>query len=286
VLLGVSAVVYVAVVAVLVAGLAHAPTRPSHRKQAWTIGAAGVATILTLLVILGASVAIGHDMHPPRESAEMTVKVIGHQWWWELQYPGHQPNEMVVTANELHIPVRTRVLVELSSRDVIHSFWVPALHGKRDLIPGHDSSTVIEAEHPGLFHGQCAEFCGVGHARMSLLVVAEDRTAFSTWLSHQREAARSASSPQSQRGHDFLLGNTCPACHTLLGTPAGGAVGPDLTHFASRRSLGSATRANDVTHLKAWIRDPSDVKPGVRMPGHAFTEQELDDLIAYLGDLQ
>jgi len=286
VLLALAAIVYFAVVAVLIAGLVRGKSNPSSRTVTWAVGGGGLATLVILLVLLGVSVATGHDLHPPRERAQLTIKVIAHQWWWELQYPGRQANETVITANEMHIPVHTPVLLELSSRDVIHSLWVPSLHGKRDLIPGHDSSTFFRADKPGLYHGQCAEFCGLEHAKMSLLVVAEEPAAFDAWLKAQRQAAPSPRSPQAARGQDLFLRSTCATCHAVLGTPAGGALGPDLTHFATRQTLASGTRLNDRNHLAAWIHDPSAFKPGVRMPGHAFTAQELDDVIAYLGDLK
>src|SRR3569623_1270928 len=155
----------------------------------------------------------------------LTVRVIGRQWWWELRYPGTAPDQQVVTANELHIPVGRPVLVELVSRDVIHSFWVPALHGKRDLVPGHDSTTYIQADRPGVVRGQCAEFCGAQHAQMGILVIAEPEDAFQAWLAAQRRPAPAALGAEAQRGERLFLHGACVMCHRVAGPLAGATLG-------------------------------------------------------------
>ncbi|HEX2658971.1 MAG TPA: cytochrome c oxidase subunit II, partial [Polyangia bacterium] len=222
ILFGLCATVYVSVVVVLLASVFLKKGEPSHRRQRLAVGLAGGATIVILLAILGASVRAGHGMHPPPSEAGLTVKVIAHQWWWEIIYPGSPANQTVFTANELHIPVRTKVLVQLTSRDVIHSFWVPALHGKRDLIPGHDSTTFLEADQPGIYHGQCAEFCGVAHANMAFQVHAEPPDVFQRWLDQQRKPAAAPVSQSALQGQQLFMRTTCPGCHTITGTDAGG----------------------------------------------------------------
>jgi cytochrome c oxidase subunit 2 len=192
----------------------------------------------------------------------------------------------VTTANELHVPVGRPVLLELVSRDVIHSFWVPALHGKRDLIPGHDSTTYIQADRPGLFRGQCAEFCGAQHAKMGFLVVAQAPPEFETWLTRQRQAAPSIETAAATRGRDLFLRGTCAMCHTIAGTQAGATMGPDLTHLGSRATLGAACLPNVREHLGQWILDAQQIKPGTRMPPNPLGGDELEDLLSYLETLR
>lgn len=286
ILFALTAGVYLAVVALMALAVFGRKRVLRVRRASYAVGAGGAFTLLVLLALLGASVHAGKGMHPPASTAGLTIRVIGHQWWWEIVYPGAPEDQTVTTANELHIPVHTPVLVELVARDVIHSFWVPSLHGKRDLIPGHDSTTFLQADRPGLYHGQCAELCGVGHARMSFLVVAEEPANFQKWLAAQRRPATPPIAEAAVRGRQLFLGTTCSSCHTIVGDQAGGRMGPDLTHFASRLSLGSATRPNVAPHLARWIRDPAEIKPGVHMPGHDFSAREMDDLVSFLAGLE
>jgi cytochrome c oxidase subunit 2 len=192
----------------------------------------------------------------------------------------------VVTANELHIPVGQPVLLELISRDVIHSFWAPALHGKRDLIPGHDSTTYIQADAPGRFRGQCAEFCGAQHAKMGFLVIADSAADFQAWLTRQRQPAAPPATAAAAHGQQLFLHGTCPMCHTIAGTPAGATMGPDLTHVGSRATIGAGTLANQAATLAGWIRDPHDSKPGNRMPPAPLPASDVQDLVAYLEALR
>jgi cytochrome c oxidase subunit 2 len=239
-----------------------------------------------LLVLLGASVWAGKGLNPSARGAGLVVKVVARQWWWEFQYQASPPSQMVTTANELHIPVGTAVLLQLTSRDVIHSFWVPSLHGKRDLIPGHDSTTYIQADQAGLYRGQCAEFCGDQHARMGLLVVAEPPDAFARWLEHQRKPAAEATSPLAARGQVLVTGGLCATCHTVLGTPAAATIGPDLTHVAGRQTVGAGSLANTHDHLSRWILDSQNIKPGNRMPPVPLSTDDLQAVVAYLETLK
>jgi cytochrome c oxidase subunit 2 len=214
------------------------------------------------------------------------VRVIARQWWWELQYQADPPSQMVITANELHIPVGKPVLLELESRDVIHSFWVPALHGKRDLIPGHPSTTYLRADQPGVYRGQCAEFCGDQHARMGLLVVAEPPEVFQQWLAHARAPAPEPADEVTRRGREVFLRGPCVMCHAVSGTIAAATNGPDLTHVAGRRTLAGATVANVPGNLAGWILDAQAIKPGNHMPPLPLPAPDLQALLAYLETLR
>jgi cytochrome c oxidase subunit 2 len=294
----VCAVVYLTVIALLVLGMrrrddpaAEAPAA-QERRRLRLVALGGIATTVVLVALLIATVATGHGLNPLRGARDTTVvRVIARQWWWEFRYPGATPDAEVTTANELHIPVGRPVLLELVSRDVIHSFWVPALYGKRDLIPGHDSTAYIQADRPGLFHGQCAEFCGAQHAKMAFVVVAETSDRFEAWLSRQRQAAPStpaalAAGDDASRGRELFLRGTCPMCHTVAGTVAGATMGPDLTHLATRLTLGAGSLANARDHLAAWIRDSQSIKPGNHMPPTPLAARQLADLVSYLETLR
>jgi cytochrome c oxidase subunit 2 len=234
--------------------------------------------VLLLVVDLHALSVLASPVTPAR----LTVQIKGHQFWWEVRYAEAQ----VTTANEIHVPVGEPVLVKLRSADVIHSLWVPQLHGKRDLIPGHDSSFWIEADRAGTFGGQCAEFCGYQHAQMRLLVVAESRGAFDGWLAQQRQPAAEPADDRARRGREVFLSGPCVLCHTITGTPAAARVGPDLTHLAGRTTIAAGILPNTPGHLAGWILDPQRIKPGVHMPSMALEAADLQALLAYLGTLR
>lgn len=216
----------------------------------------------------------------PKQTA-MTVDVIGHQWWWEIRYQGSD----AVTANEIHIPVNTRVNVVATTADVIHSFWVPQLARKIDEVPGRLNRILLYASQAGRYRGQCAEFCGFQHANMSLFVVAEPRAAFNTWLSHTASPAARPATSTAQTGERVFMANQCASCHQIRGTSAAGLIGPDLTHVASRRTLAAATIRNTPSELRAWIANPQRIKPGSRMPNLGLSSIEYDDIAAYLEGL-
>jgi cytochrome c oxidase subunit 2 len=291
-------VVYVVVVATLIVALVRRNRDRDHeeggldeRPRLRLVAAAGGLTTLVLVGLLVVTVRAGHGLNPMRGAHDtLTVNVIGRQWWWEFQYPGTAPDDLVTTANELHIPAGRPILLELVSRDVIHSFWVPALHGKRDLIPGHDSTTYIQADHPGVYRGQCAEFCGAQHAMMGFIVVAQAPADFERWLEGQRKPAAAPGAPllssEVRHGQDLFLRGTCPMCHTVSGTPAGATMGPDLTHVAGRITLAAGTVPNVRDHLASWIADAQAVKPGNRMPPTPLAAGDLNDLVSYLETLR
>jgi cytochrome c oxidase subunit 2 len=189
----------------------------------------------------------------------------------------------VRTANELRLPVGRPVHIHLQSIDVIHSFWVPTLHGKRDAIPGHQTEIWLRADKTGQYRGQCAEFCGLQHAHMALAVIVESPDAFERWLTAQRNEVPSAESPQAQRGRTIVEHGPCSTCHAVRGTDAGGRVGPDLTHVAARTTIAAGTLPTSAGNLRQWIDDPQHFKPGSRMPALGLTRDDIDAVVAYLG---
>jgi cytochrome c oxidase subunit 2 len=210
---------------------------------------------------------------PAKGSTPLTIDVIGHQWWWEVRYG----NSSVVTANEIHIPIDTRVGVGLTTADVIHSFWVPQLNRKVDMIPGTENRLLLIADRPGIYRGQCAEFCGLQHANMAVEVVAEPKAAFDAWLARNAQPA--------SRGNKLFADN-CSGCHQIRGTSAHADVGPDLTHFASRRTIAAVTLPNTPQNLRDWLRDPQHVKPGNRMPNLELSDADWTALQRYVESLR
>ena len=240
--------------------------------------------LVTLIALFGVSdvYLVKQTAPPPRRSTALTVDVIGHQWWWEVRYPGTG----AVTANEIHIPVNTRVNVVATTADVIHSFWVPQLARKIDMVPGRYNRVLLQADRPGSYRGQCAEFCGLQHAHMSLYVVAQPAAAFRAWLAQTAAPARAASTPTQRLGYRLFMGEQCASCHEIRGTSAAGLVGPDLTHVGSRFSLASVTLVNTPRAMEDWIADPQRIKPGDRMPDLGLSRPEVDALTRYLESLR
>jgi cytochrome c oxidase subunit 2 len=266
-----------------------AGARPEAGREHRAVVAITVAVGLTAATVLGLLVAsIGTDraLASLTRSAPLTVEVTGQQWWWDIEYDDPVPSQRVRTANELHLPVGEPVLLTLRSRDVIHSVWVPQLHGKQDLIPGRTTSLWIQADRPGTFTGQCAEFCGYQHAHMRLLVVAESRATFDAWRAQQRQPATEPTDPLVQRGRAVFLAGPCVLCHAIGGTRAGARVGPDLTHLAGRATIAGGTLPNTPGHLAGWILDPQRIKPGAHMPAMSLPAHDLQALLAYLAALR
>ena len=214
------------------------------------------------------------------------IEVVARQWWWEVHYLMGGSERRVTTANEIHVPAGIPVDVDLRSADVIHSFWVPRLQGKVDVIPGRVNRIRLQADRPGVFPGACAELCGMQHAHMGLLVVAEEPPVFERWLEHERADASAPRSEAAARGQALFLGGPCALCHAVRGTPARGSVGPDLTHLAGRRTLAGASLPNDLATLHAWVVDAPALKPGTQMPVLSqLPGPELHELVAYLREL-
>jgi cytochrome c oxidase subunit 2 len=286
-LLALGGVIYVAVIAFLAIALFRrrwqGGTEIGLRSGARIVLLAGIVMpALILLTVFGVTVATLNALSMPAIPERYTVHVIGHQWWWEVRYPHSQ----AVTANEVHIPTGEPVRILISSEDVIHSFWVPQLHGKIDLVPGQTNEIWLQADSPGAYRGVCAEFCGVQHAKMGFLVIAEPLEQFDGWIEAQRQPAREPTDSLALRGQQLFLNSTCVNCHTVAGTHATGVLGPDLTHFASRRTLAAASLANNRGNLTGWIADPQHLKPGSFMPPSELTGSELQAMLAYLATLE
>ena len=259
---------------------------PPQSRVRMAIGIATVATTVVLFAMLVLSTTVGRAVTATPGHDALQIRVIGHQWWWEVQYRDSLAQHWVTTANEIHIPVGRPVVVELVSTDVIHSFWPPSLSGKRDMIPGRESSLWLQADTAGVYRGQCAEFCGHQHAKMAFLVVADPPARFGQWLSQQRDTAATPADSLTTRGQEVFLATSCPMCHTIAGTPAGSRVGPDLTHLAGRRTIAAGTLANTRGNLAGWISNPQAFKPGVKMPATALSAEDLQALLAYLETLR
>jgi cytochrome c oxidase subunit 2 len=238
-------------------------------------------TLVALFVIANFVVMPQTDA-PAASTTPMTIQVIAKQWFWEVRYPGTP----AVVANEIHVPVRTRVDVVVRTADVIHSFWVPELNRKVDTIPGRDNRILLYADRPGRYRGQCAEYCGVQHAHMSMYVFADPPQRFRAWLAAQARPRRKPTTRQQIRGEQVFLHNQCASCHTMRGTSAHGTVGPDLTHVASRTTLAAVTIPNTKGYLGGWILDPQHVKPGNRMPGLNLNGPDFQALLSYLESLK
>jgi cytochrome c oxidase subunit II len=245
----------------------------------------GIAVPLVALVALfGISdvYLVGQTGPPNPRTTRLTINVIGHQWWWEVRYAGGR----AITANEIHIPVNTRVNVVATSADVIHSFWVPALNRKIDMIPGQRNRVLLYASKPGEYRGQCSQFCGLQHANMSLEVFAQRPAAFRAWLANQDRPAADPTTPQAQAGRKLFMSAQCASCHTIAGTPAQATVGPNLTHVGSRTSLAADEIPNTRAWMSAWIHNPQRIKPGSRMPDLGLHTSQVADLVAYLESLR
>jgi cytochrome c oxidase subunit 2 len=240
-----------------------------------------IVALISLFTIANVSI-LRVTSAPAAGSTSLTVEVVGHQWWWEVRYPGTK----AVTANEIHIPVDTRVLLIGRSADVIHSFWAPRLNRKIDVIPGRANRILLYADRPGRYRGQCAEFCGIQHAHMGLLVYAEPKDQFDSWLARESEPAAASASSQATVGRQVFVQQPCAGCHTIRGTSAAGKLGPDLTHLASRETLAALTIPNGPGYLAGWIADPQHFKPGNRMPGLDLSGTELESLVASLQGLK
>jgi len=250
-------------------------------ELAWTVVPFLIVVVLFLTTTRYIFAIEGRSAPP--DALEVTV--VGNQWWWEIRYPGLG----IVTANELHVPVSEPAhprptFITLQSADVIHSFWIPQLAGKTDVIPGKTNRTWIDPRTPGTYVGQCAEFCGVQHAGMLLTVTVHSKEEFARWVAAQQAVA--ADVPEVRAGRDVFTSVACINCHTVRGTPANGVFGPDLTHLMSRATLGAGVAPNTPENLRAWLKDPASLKPGALMPAMKVSGDELDQLVAYLGTLR
>jgi cytochrome c oxidase subunit 2 len=226
--------------------------------------------------------ALAHEAPEP----QVSVLVTAHQWWWNIDYVSGAPSEHIRTANELHVPVNSQVYVQLASRDVIHSFWVPNLNGKRDLIPGRTTQISLQPESIGVYRGVCAEFCGVQHAKMQFELIVDSPQEYAAWRQRQLSTAAAPSNELSARGMQIFMSGACSLCHAIAGTDASATTGPDLTHVGSRRMIASGTLPNTDANMRAWLENPQRIKPGSQMPVVSLSPQDLDALVAYMRVLQ
>jgi len=296
--LAVCAVMYAAVIAFMLVALArrrrggranvmedgrHHESDPALRTGliGWS---AVVATGLVALAI--ASFVADRSMASTAARERLSLTVTANQGWWDVQYIASDNSKMIRTANEIHLPVGVPVRIYLKSNDVIHSFWVPSLAGKQDLIPGRENDITIVPRKVGLYRGQCAEFCGTQHAKMALVVQVEPYSDFIKWWERQLQPAAAPATPLAKAGYDFVTSRNCGACHAIAGTPASGTVGPDLTHFASRRTIAAGSMPMGEGNLYGWIADPQSIKPGTKMPTIGLEPNELHSVVAYLETLK
>jgi cytochrome c oxidase subunit 2 len=240
---------------------------------------AGLLVLTTVSFLVDRSLAeIGPD--------PLRIKVTANQWWWQVDYQGPAPSENFTTANELHLPLGRPAVIELHAGDVIHSFWVPNLSGKTDLIPGRVNYMAVTPRRTGIFRGQCAEFCGFQHAQMAFDVYVDDPRTWEAWRRHQIASATDPTDFQAIEGKQVFVSRACVMCHRIQGTDAGGAVGPDLTHLKSRAHIAAGARLNTRGDLQAWVADPQGIKPGTPMPRVSLSSDELNALVTYLETLQ
>jgi cytochrome c oxidase subunit II len=290
-MLGAAAVVFVGAVALLVLGWVRRgksglPVFGQREDLAggMVIGFGIVIPLVVLIALFAASdlYVIRTSAAPVEGSTSMTIDVVGHQWWWEVRYPGTS----AVTANEVHIPVDARVAVVATTADVIHSLWVPRLARKIDMIPGRKNRVLLQASSAGRYVGQCSEFCGLAHSQMRLAVVAEPRGSFQAWLQNTERPALAPTGAQANEGERLFVSRGCASCHQLRGTPAQTTIGPDLTHLASRATIGALSIPENRAELEAWIRDPQAIKPGNHMPDLGLSRAETSALAVFLQGLR
>jgi cytochrome c oxidase subunit 2 len=281
-------IIGVIVEAVLIWAAIHYRRRPGDRLPPQIHG----NTIIEVLWTTGPVIVVGYILfvtlpvifktQAPAPPASMNVEVIGHQFWWEFQYP----DANVVTSNELHLPVGRTANLILHSDDVIHSFWIPALGGKRDAFPGHTNFIWMTPNSTGDFPGQCYQLCGYSHSNMRERAIIQSPADFQAWLTAQQAPAAQPTDPAAVEGGQLLQTRGCTACHTINGTPAQGKVGPNLTHIASRTTIAGSIFDNNAQNLRTWLKDPPAAKPGSLMPNLGLNDHELDVLVAYLQSLK
>ncbi len=286
--LGIAGVIFATVTGLVVFASVRYRSRGGQRRPSTTSESKSLEVIWTVIpglivaFLFGATVKVMHDVNPPPKDQQPDLLVIAHQWWWELHYPQWG----VTAANEIHLPVERHLLLRIESADVNHSFWVPALGKKVDAIPKHPNHLWITIDRPGVYLGTCSEFCGAEHAWMRIKVFGDSWPDFDSWIKGQRAPAAAPSTPEAVKGAELFQELTCAACHTISATAAAGNIGPDLTHFASRGTIGSGVMANTREDLVKWIQGAQDIKPGCNMPDFRLPAPEISALASYLGELE
>lgn len=255
------------------------PRPPLGDNTFITLGGLVLPTVI-LLPLLIYTLVLTRKLEPPKHA--LTIRLTGYMWWWDVQYPAQD----ITIANEIYIPVGQAIRLEMTSADVIHSFWPPSLSGKTDLIPGQITSHWLEVDKPGTYRAQCAEFCGLQHSRMALLVIAVRPEEFDKWVTARQKPLPDLADQVLQQGHRTFMEQGCDECHTIRGTEAQGKIGPDLTHIGSRRSLGAGVVANNYGSLAGWVANAQALKPGNRMPPSYIKAEDYHPLITYLMGLE
>ena len=293
----VTAIAYALVIGFLLVALVRRRTEKTHAVESGTHHETNPAlnpvlmgwAAFILVGLTGLAIASfftdRSDAMPPRQP-QLSLEVTGNQWWWDIIYQGPTPDLNLRTANEIHLPVGVPVRMKLESRDVIHSFWVPNLAGKQDLIPGRTNDIMFTPRRVGLYRGQCAEFCGAQHANMALVVQVESLADFKRWYQDQLSPARPPRTRMALAGYRYVTTQQCSSCHAITGTSAGGQVGPDLTHLASRRTIAAGALPMSKGNLYGWVADPQSQKPGTKMPTIPLKPDELHSIVAYLEGLK
>lgn len=262
------------------------PAEQESRKRTAVLSAVTV-TVIVLFVFSLYSFSSGRSLTADlAQKNGLSIEVTAHQWWWEARYNDVDASNIFTTANEIHIPVGVPVTFTLHAGDVIHSFWVPNLGGKKDLIPGKISTVWLQADKPGVYRGQCAEYCGLQHARMAFWIVADPQDQFNAWRQNQTQTSVPPATDSQRRGQQVFLSSTCVMCHAINGTTAGSNIGPNLTHVGSRNTIAAATLSNTREHLARWIADSQSFKPGNKMPQNNLSEQDLQAVTDYLQSLR
>jgi cytochrome c oxidase subunit 2 len=288
VLFGGGAVIFIAVMALMLLSLRRKGNEERPACARWWIAGAGIAfPVVVLSALLVWSTWRSADLSPQTSRGAMSIGVTAKMWWWEVRYHDPASGREVVSANEIRIPAGRPVYLGLTSQDVIHSLWVPALNGKMDTVPGRVTGLTLHADKPGIYRGQCAEYCGEQHARMALHVVAMAPAEFEQWLAREAQPAQAPDNALIERGRTVFLEQRCQSCHTIRGVAEGARLGPDLTHVGGRMHIGAGTLRNHRGTLAGWILDPQAIKPGARMPAALDIDGEsLHALSAYLEQLK
>lgn len=259
--------------------------QPERRTQRLVIGAS-VLSVAVLVGLIVADVLTDRALSKLPVDHPLRIDMTGAQWWWQASYQPEDGQAGFVTANELHVPVGRPVIVSLHATDVIHSFWVPNLHGKKDMLPGIDTTIEFRADRPGAYRGQCAEYCGAEHALMAMLVVAEPPQQYAAWVARQARPAAQSTDAVALHGREVFERASCAGCHTVRGTAAKGTPGPDLTHLMSRETIAAGVLANTPQNLGAWIRDSDALKPGATMPAVPLSDADRLAVVRWLTTLQ
>jgi len=265
-----------------------APESSGDVGRRWLLWGGIILPLVVLTIIFGDTIYTLAAVEVPQGQPAFQIHVVARQWWWQVDYP----DQGITTANEIHVPVGVPVQIQLESTDVIHSFWVPELAGKIDLIPSQANNISLQSDQVGVYRGECAEFCGLQHAHMGFMVVAQSQSDFNTWLAAQQRPAATPTDSTALQGQHVFVSAGCVFCHTVRGLDDKSVdrsaidLGPDLTHLSSRLTIAGASLNQNRGNLAGWVVDPQHVKPGVRMPNQYINSQDLQTLLAYLATLQ